>query len=188
MSIWNNYFFYLLTNAPKRDSIPLWNMAKRNINTYGGKIMLNKLKVPKDVTALCEQVAKGYERRKKSYEQQRMDIIYRQPSGGADFVGGHTPGRNGNPTAFKAERLLKLENGLDMQMIRAVDEALLMTGTDVSRDSREKLRKALLLNCEDGKEFPFEVLGLDGFSRSEFYRRKRMFIAGIGAALGLVEV
>ena len=151
--------------------------------------MMNKIEIPKDVTVLCEQVAKGYERRKKDYERRRADIMFRAGSGCfSEFVGAsRSTGSTSDPTAVKAERLESLDNSLDVKLIRAVDEALYLITTGVMRDYREKLCKAILLNCEDGREFPFEVLGLDGFSRAEFYRRKKRFIAGIGVVLGLVE-
>jgi len=148
-------------------------------------VKTSKVSVPKDVTALCEQVARGYERRRRDYERRRLDVIYSRGSGVVEFGG-----RSGfsNPNAYKSERLERLEGCLDVKLIHAVDEALLMLGADVVRESRERLRRAMLLNCENGREFPYEVLGLDEFSRSDFYRRKKGFIKGIGVALGLVEV
>jgi hypothetical protein len=145
----------------------------------------NKNKIPKDVTALCEQVVKGYERRKKDYENKRLDIIYHSGGGLTDFVGGRAAGSISNPNACKAERLEKLEESLDYKLIRAVDESLMMLGADFSRDLRDRLRTAVMLNCENGREFPYEVLNIDEFSRRDFYRKREKFITGIAAVLGL---
>ncbi|MCL1903184.1 MAG: hypothetical protein FWF94_02055 [Oscillospiraceae bacterium] len=147
-----------------------------------------KLSVPKDVTALCEDIARGYERRKKDYENKRIDIIYSHSSGFEGAVGGsRSAGNTSDPSAAKAERLMRLEKSLDAQFLKAVEQSLMMLGTDISRDSRERLRKAVILNCENGREYPFEYLGIDEFSRREFYRRRKSFIIGIGAILGLID-
>ncbi|MCL2070756.1 MAG: hypothetical protein FWH07_00785 [Oscillospiraceae bacterium] len=146
-----------------------------------------KIRIPKDVTALCEQVAKGYERRKKDYENRRMDIIYSHTSGFEGAVGGARGNSVSDPSAAKAERLEKLEESLDAKFVRAVERAIISLGADVARDSREKLRKAVLLNCENGHEYPYEILGIDEFSRREFYRRRKSFIVEIGAELGLLN-
>ncbi|MCL2036430.1 MAG: hypothetical protein FWG83_03475 [Oscillospiraceae bacterium] len=154
----------------------------------GGKSIwkLNGAAVPKDVEGLCEQVARGYERRKRDHERRRFDIMY---SGGSGFIetGGRSAGNIGDPCARKAERLEKLDCGLDARLIKAVDESLFVLCADVSRDLREKLMKSILLNCESGRDYPYEQLGIDEFSRTDFYRRKRRFIRGIGVVLGLVE-
>ena len=150
---------------------------------------MNRVTVPKDVAALCEQIAKGYERRKKAYEERRLDIIYSTGSTFADPIGGsRSPRSFSDPCANKAERLEKLERSLDAKFITAVEQSLMNTGTDVSRDSRERLRKAILLNCESGREHPYEFLGIDEFSRRDFYRRKERFITGIAVALGIIDI
>ncbi|MDR0223181.1 MAG: hypothetical protein LBI38_06590 [Oscillospiraceae bacterium] len=146
--------------------------------------MRKKTTPPKDVMRLCEEIAKGHERRKKAYERKRLDIIY---STGGGFV---ELGRNSDisdPVAKKTERLENLEKGLDAKFIRAVEQSLSASGTDVSWESREKLRKALMLNCESGRDYPYELLGIDEFSRRDFYRRKGRFIAEIASALGLAD-
>ena len=144
--------------------------------------------VPEYVAVLCEQIVKGHEKRKKDYESKRTDIIYSHSSGFDEAVGASRGvGHISNSCATKAERLEQLEDSLNAQFLRAVEQSLVSLGDDVPRDSREKLRKAVLLNCESGREFPFEILGIDEFSRRDFYRRRKRFILGVGAALGLTE-
>ena len=146
-------------------------------------------RIPKDVTALCEQIVRGHERRKKDYENKRLDIIYARSSGFENAIGGSKSAGNWSDSSFaKAERLEKLESCLDAKFIRAVEQSLLGLGEDVSRDSRERLRKAVMLNCENGREYPYEVLNIDEFSRRDFYRRRKSFIVGIGATLGLIDI
>jgi hypothetical protein len=43
-----------------------------------------------------------------------------------------------------------------------------------------------MLNVESGHRYPYEQLGIDGISRSDFYRRKTQFLQGIAARLGLM--
>jgi hypothetical protein len=151
------------------------------------KNMMNKITVPKDVQAICEQVARGYERRKKEFARRRADIIYRGIGVSCEGRVGSGAGRISDPCAVKAEQLEKLDGSLNARLIRAVDESLVMLTASFPRDSGEKLCKAILLNCEDSREHPYEFLGLDEVSRTEFYRRKKKFIKCIGVVLGLVD-
>jgi len=137
---------------------------------------------PKDVMKICEEIIRGYERRKRAYEQRRMDIVYYR---GGGFMG---TGRNPNThdvVAEKTERLEKLERGLDAKFLRAVEQSLSEVGEDVAAEPRERLRKAVLLNCESGRDYPYEMLNIDEFSRRDFYRRRQKFIAGVAEILGL---
>jgi len=147
-----------------------------------------KEKTPDDVVSLCEGIARGYNRRKKDYENRRLDIVYAGSVSTAfcDLVGGAKGNATSDPVARKAERLEKLENSLDARFIHAVEQSLAHVGADVTRELREKLRRAVMLNCENGRDFPYELLNIDEFSRRDFYRRRRAFVEGIGAVLGLV--
>jgi len=148
---------------------------------------MNKNKTPKDVTALCEQVIRGYDRRRKDYHNKRDDIIYSCGVNYSGIVGGARGNDKSDPTERKAERLQKLEDSLDFRLMRAVEQSLLSTGTDVSESAQRKLHNAIMLNIENGKEYTYELLNIDEFSRSDFYRRKRKFIKGVGLELGLIE-
>jgi len=149
---------------------------------------MKRITPPKDVVAMCEQIVRGYDRRKKEYERSRVDIVYRRASGGmTDFIAERNASNISDPTERKAEQLERLEDSLDVKFMRAVEQSLLMLGTDVSRDSRERLCKAVLLNCENGREYPYEMLNIDEFSRRDFYRRKKRFIMGVGVVLGVID-
>ena len=148
---------------------------------------MNKNKTPKDVTALCEQIVRGYERRRKDYQNKRDDIIHSCGVNYSSIVGGKTTGNTSDPTQRKAERLQRLEDSLDFRLMRAVEQSLLSTGTDVSETVQRKLHNAILLNIENGREYTYEFLNIDEFSRSDFYRRKRRFLKSIGTELGLID-
>jgi hypothetical protein len=153
--------------------------------------MTAKIKMSKDTEAVCESIAKGYDRRKREYNSRRKNIIYE--GGGFDYsnhIGsaGSAKGTHiADPSARKAERLEALENSLDVKFLRAVEQSLAMSGSDVADDSRTRLHNALLLNCESGRSYPYELLNIDEFSRRDFYRRRKRFIRGIGVILGLAE-
>jgi hypothetical protein len=151
------------------------------------KLSKTKLtQIPKDVLALCEEIAKGYQRRKKDFENKRYDVIYFAGKQ-ADYVGGARGNSASDPVARKAERLEALENSLDAVFLRAVEKSFVAIGADVTREMREKLRKAIILNCEDGRKFPYDRLDVSEFTKSDFYRRRKNFVVGIGANLGLVS-
>lgn len=74
----------------------------------------------------------------------------------------------------------------DVQRIHAVEYALNQIGHDIQDcDTRQRLRNAIVLNCESGKQYPFERLAVDGFSRSEFYRRKDKFLYSVAKYMGI---
>lgn len=74
----------------------------------------------------------------------------------------------------------------DVQRIHAVEYALNQIGHDNQDcDTRQRLRNAIVLNCESGKQYPFERLAVDGFSRSEFYRRKDKFLYSVAKYMGI---
>jgi len=150
--------------------------------------MTIKIKTPKDVTALCETIAKGHERRKKDYESRRIDIIYHGTSAGSSDFTVKTKGSvTSDPVVRKAESLEKLENSLDYKFIKAVEQSLSSVGAGIPRDLRDRLRSAVLLNCENGRDYPYEILNIDEFSKRDFYRRRKQFLNGIGVYLGIID-
>lgn len=74
----------------------------------------------------------------------------------------------------------------DIQRVRAVDHALAQVGQDI-RDAgtRQRLERALMMNCESGRRYPFERLDADGFSRRDFYRRKEKFLLAVARYMGI---
>lgn len=75
----------------------------------------------------------------------------------------------------------------ERERMEAVEQALVAVGTDIpSEDAWERMRRSILLNVENGRANPYERLGLEAASRSDFYRRKDRFLADIAARLDLV--
>ena len=75
----------------------------------------------------------------------------------------------------------------ERERMEAVEQALVSVGADIqAEEAREQLRKAILLNIESGRAYPYERLGVEGVSRPDFYRRKDRFLADIAAYLGML--
>lgn len=75
----------------------------------------------------------------------------------------------------------------ERERMEAVEQALMAVGADIpSEDVREQLRRAILLNVESGRAYPYERLNLGAVSRPDFYRRKDRFLADIAAYLGML--
>ena len=63
---------------------------------------------------------------------------------------------------------------------RAVESALDTVGGDIKgEEERKKLRRALILNCTDRKNFPFYRLAIDFVSERDFYRRRDRFLKNV---------
>ena len=75
----------------------------------------------------------------------------------------------------------------ERKRMEAVEQALVAVGEDIASENvRQQLRAAILLNVESGRMNPYERLGLEAVSRTEFYRRKSRFLHDIAAYLGMV--
>lgn len=132
-----------------------------------------KGKLPEDVKQSCLWLVRGYRRRVREYHRKRLDILC--SSGSPDGQPGG--GGPGNPTARKAEQLERLEREPETQRMRVVERAKLQIGQDIqSEEVRQRLTDSILLNCESGRRYPFEVLNLTEFSRMDFYRRRQRFL------------
>jgi len=140
-----------------------------------------KSKIPYDVRQECLWIVRGQERREKACNEMRDSIINETSQGGR---GGNLPGK---PVEGKAIRLLKLEGLPEFQRMRAVQNAERMIGNDIENDYiKDKLKEGIVSNCKSGKKHYFESLGLDYFSKRDFYRRREEFIYNVANFLNLV--
>ena len=114
-------------------------------------------RLPEDVKQTCLWLAKGYERRLAKYQSER---------------GG---GRKGERRRTR-----------ERERLEAVEQALVAVGEDIpAEEVREQLRKAIMLNIESGRKYPYEQLSLEVISRSDFDRRKDKFLADIAERMAL---
>lgn len=115
-------------------------------------------RLPEDVKQICVWLARGYDKRLARTQAAQ---------------------RGGRPAAKRLAR--------ERERLEAVEQALILATAGIEADEiREKLRRAIMLNVESGHRYPYEQLGMDGISRSDFYRRKTLFLQGIAAHLGLM--
>lgn len=122
--------------------------------------------IPDDVKQVSLWIIRGYDRRVKWYKEQRAVAA----------------------SAVKPEKAAqKLERSEEVKRMKAVEQATVCIATDVRSDKlRISIRKAILLNCRSGRQYPYERLGELGISRSEFYRRKDEFLRTVAELLGMV--
>ncbi len=141
--------------------------------------------MPHDIKQECLWIVRGYGRRKKAYRALVEQIMHGpQPGDGMP-----RDSSVGNPTESKAMRLAALEQYPEVQRMRAVERSLEKVGADIEEEGiRRKLRRALLLNCESGRKYPFEYLDMPGISRMDFYRRKERFLCDIAYQMNLTQV
>ena len=151
-------------------------------------------KLPRDIQQQCLWIVRGYERNKREYNERRRDII---EGGGARYteyvVNGETrrtylPGSHNasRTTEDKQLQLEGLEKTLAYKQMKAVEHARDRVGAGLQNDQRELLRKAIMLNCSDGRKFPFERLYTIGVSRMSFYRYREAFFWDIATELGIL--
>lgn len=119
--------------------------------------------MPEDVRALCVAHVQGYERRCRELRAKH--------SGKAE------------------QSLLEQQGGSqDKQSVVAVEIALIQAMQGIkNHEVRTHLRKALLLNICNRKQFPYERLYVPTVGKKEFYRRKQDLLMGLADILGYLE-
>lgn len=116
-------------------------------------------RLPEDVKQVCLWLAKGYERRLAKEQDQK-------------HPGSRRAGKGRNR---------------ERECLEAVEQALVAVGADIAADEvRRQLREAIMLNVKSGRKYPYELLRLEGVSRSDFYRRKDKFLEDIAGRMGLL--
>lgn len=125
--------------------------------------MKYKHTMPEDVRALCVAHVQGYERRCRELRAKR---------------GGKA-----------ARSLLEQKGGnQDKQSVVAVEIALIQALQGIkNQEIRTHLRKALLLNICNRKEYPYERLYVPTVGKKEFYRRKQDLLMALADLLGYLE-
>lgn len=156
--------------------------------------------LPDDVKQNCLSLVRGYERRKREYEQKRMELMSSgsgnvitirdrdhpdddQKSFGVLLPGSHNASR---VTENIAERMIGLEEHPDTIRLRAVEYARDRIGIDLPESQRKKLVKAIFISCIQGKKCPFERLHVEGMERSSFYDRRMRFLIDIAKFMGMI--
>lgn len=163
---------------------------------------MSKQKVlPDDVKLNCLSLVKGYTRRKKEYNQRRMELMNKAPDNqvtvyrdrkdpydvskhiGAIIPGSHNASRT---TEDITERIIGLEKLLDTKRMRAVEHAAQSVGQDLAEHDRKVLVNAIFKNCINGRKYPFERLGIEGMERTCFYDRRMKFLIDIAKYMDMI--
>jgi len=150
-------------------------------------------KLPWDVKQQCLWIVRGYERQRREYMRARREIL---DAGGSRFttytVNGEErraflpgSGSASRTTEDKQMRLEALEHTMAFRQMRAVEHARARIGAGLPGNLQDQLRDAIMLNCIDGRRYPFERLYVLGISRRDFYRRRDDFFREIAQELQL---
>ena len=154
-----------------------------------------KKALDEDIKQQALWIVRGYKASLRRYMAARQDVILATPCSFGEYVSEGETRRQyfphssevGRPVENMQQALERLEQCLDARRVAAVDKAKLLIGEDLQDEElRRKLTNAILLNCESGRNYPFEILGVDGLSRMDFYRRRNRFLQTVAENFGLV--
>ena len=159
-----------------------------------------KYLLPEDIKLASISLVKGYDRRKKEFNEKVRDIMESTAAGWEEYtetIGGkevvcrsyeaRRSGPPGRPTEARAIRLERLMNAQDTIWLRAVENAADEIGKRYgSEEIRRALRDGILKNCRSGRRWPYEALDLPGITRKEFYKERRKFLWRVARYAGLI--
>ncbi len=148
-----------------------------------------------DIKQQALWIVRGYKASLRRYMAARQDVILATPCSFGEYVAGEETRRQyfphssevGRPVENMQQALERLERCPDARRVAAVDKAKLLIGEDLQDEElRRKLTNAILLNCESGRNYPFEILGVDFLGRSNFYERRTDFLAAVAKNFGII--
>lgn len=154
-----------------------------------------KRALDEDIKQQALWIVRGYKASLRRYMAARQDVILATPCSFGEYVSGGETRRQyfphssevGRPVENMQQALERLEQCPDARRVAAVDKAKLLIGEDLQDEElRRKLTNAILLNCESGRNYPFEILGVDGLSRRDFYRRRNRFLQDVAEKFGII--
>lgn len=151
-------------------------------------------RMPDDIKQECLWVVRGYKRRVEAYHRARSDIINGSPSryitikdrktGKEERVYNPHSGAASRNAEDKMFQLEAIESWPETLKMRAVEQAKMLVGLDLPNEGlRSKLQDALILSCEEGRKYPYEILAIDGIGRTNFYDRRTDFLYEIAKYL-----
>ena len=153
------------------------------------------MKLPWDVRQQCLWIVRGYERARREYIKARREMLdassahFQEYTENGEEKRAYLPGshRASRTTESMAERLISLDNLQAFRQMRAVEHARARIGAGMPPELQDALRDAIMLNCADGRKYPFERLFVVGISRADFYRARNAFFWEIARELGLIK-
>ena len=153
--------------------------------------MQNKYKLPDHVKGSALAVVKAYEAYKREIQAEENRIL---SLGGSNYesVGNERvfmPNGKGcanSPTENKAMQLEKLHNSYKYRCVKAVESALRELPIEATPAIAKKIRQAIYSSCTKGRYFNFDRSGIDGLSRSTFYRYRNCFLFLVAKKTGIL--
>ena len=148
-----------------------------------------------DIKQQALWIVRGYKASLRRYMAARQDVILATPCSFGEYAAGGETCRQyyphssdvGRPVENMQQALERLERSPDARRVAAVDKAKLLIGNDIQDEElRRKLTNAILLNCESGRNYPFEILGVDGFGKTNFYKRRLEFLGNVASFFGII--
>lgn len=165
---------------------------------------MKKEPLPWDVKQQCLWIVRGYERARREYLKQRRGILDAGGGGsGTTYLAEIGKGEDGKPkyeerraflpashsasrtTENIAMQLAGLESTQSFRQMRAVEHARARIGEGLPDALRDALQDAIMLNCQNGRKYPFERLYVVGISRTVFYEIRDSFFRNIAQEIGL---
>lgn len=149
----------------------------------------------RDVLKAALYIVRGQTRREHKYKDAVEEIL---GGGGAQYTEytnragekarAYLPGakgKTGNPTAAKVEAIDALERLGYVKTMRKVQGAYESIGGDLPEKMQADLKRAIALNCADGRRYTYERLNIGGIGRSDFYTRRGEFLADVAERCGI---
>ena len=94
---------------------------------------------------------------------------------------------NGHEVWGTERKLKNLESMADARRIAAVEQAKKRIGSDLKNEELQKrLTEAIVLNCENGRQYPYERLGIDDIGRTNFFERRAFFLKEVAFLAGVL--
>lgn len=158
--------------------------------------MQNKYKLPSDVRRTVIGIVCGYHRRKKELIQKENEIC--SVSGGKYetipnedwhkevrvYMPSVSSGKVVSVVENQANELFKLHESFDYRCNEAIEKALNELELDsYNKELSDKIKKDIIISCEEGKKFKFYRSGIDGISESTFYRLRLRFLYSVAKKL-----
>ena len=153
--------------------------------------MQNKYKLPDHVKGSALSVVKCYEAYKREIKDEENKIL---SLGGSNYelVGNERVflpnGKGGvnSPTENKAVQLDKIHNSYKYSSIKKDKSELRELPIEATPEIAKKIRQAIYSSCTKGRYFNFDRSGIDGLSRSTFYRYRNCFLFLVAKKTGIL--
>ena len=153
--------------------------------------MQNKYKLPDHVKGSALSVVKCYEAYRREIKDEENKILslgsrnYELVGNERVFLPNGKGGVN-SPTEDKAIQVDKIHNSYKYRCVKAVESALRELPIEATPAIANKFRQAIYSSCVKGRYFNFDRSGIDGLSRSTFYRYRNCFLFLVAKKTGIL--